>query len=358
MTEFRRYQGKSYMVIEENAILEGYEYSMLARNRINGLLPMRVTQVNEQFQFWYEISGRQTLEDWMKLRKTGSVFLKKFMTALAEALEQSGEYLLEEDGISLLPQHIFVDADEKEMLFCYMPFAKHPFAESLKSFMEYYISHMQHKEREDAQKCYAVYEKCQQECMEMEELLCILFEEEASVALQEGQTGAQTQTEERAIQERLRKPEHGRRRSLPRLRLPDWKAPSFRRKETKEEPYAFEPEEQSYETSDPTVLLGSESSRIMGELRYEGEGAQQNLKITGDVFVIGSRKDEADGVIPDDTVSRIHARITKEEGIYYIEDMNSTNGTYKNGEALNFKEKAPLEKNDRICFAKERYRFV
>lgn len=59
-----------------------------------------------------------------------------------------------------------------------------------------------------------------------------------------------------------------------------------------------------------------------------------------------------------DTVSRIHAKITKEEDSYYIEDMNSTNGTYCNGELLNYKEKTLLQKNDRIAFAKELYRFV
>ncbi len=80
--------------------------------------------------------------------------------------------------------------------------------------------------------------------------------------------------------------------------------------------------------------------------------------MTSAMFLIGSQRDEADGIILDDTVSRIHARITREGDGYYLEDMNSTNGTYRNGEALNYKEKVKLEKNDRISFAKQQYRFV
>ena len=43
---------------------------------------------------------------------------------------------------------------------------------------------------------------------------------------------------------------------------------------------------------------------------------------------------------------------------FYLEDMNSTNGTYRNGELLNYRERVQLEKNDRVIFAKEKYRFV
>ena len=112
------------------------------------------------------------------------------------------------------------------------------------------------------------------------------------------------------------------------------------------------------ESINPTVFLGSETNEIIGELRYEGDGNEQNIKINAPVFLIGNHNGEVDGKICDDTVSRIHAKITIEDGCYYMEDMNSTNGTYHNGELLNYMEKVKLEKNDRIVFSKEAYRFV
>lgn len=36
---------------------------------------------------------------------------------------------------------------------------------------------------------------------------------------------------------------------------------------------------------------------------------------------------DCDGVIPSGTVSRHHARITRKGEVYFIEDLNSSNGT-------------------------------
>ena len=42
---------------------------------------------------------------------------------------------------------------------------------------------------------------------------------------------------------------------------------------------------------------------------------------------VGKKKGEVDLVLQDASVSRMHARITNEEGDTYLEDLNSTNGS-------------------------------
>ena len=64
--------------------------------------------------------------------------------------------------------------------------------------------------------------------------------------------------------------------------------------------------------------------------------------------LIGKKKEEADIVLEDASVSRVHAKITKEREYYYLEDMNSTNGTFKNGLRLQPYEKRRLEEGDDI----------
>ena len=49
---------------------------------------------------------------------------------------------------------------------------------------------------------------------------------------------------------------------------------------------------------------------------------------------------------------------SKEENNYYIEDLNSTNGTWVNGEHLEYKEKQPIEPGDIIAFGREEYIFM
>ena len=64
------------------------------------------------------------------------------------------------------------------------------------------------------------------------------------------------------------------------------------------------------------------------------------------------------GLIANEAVSRTHARITREGDVYFLEDLNSTNGTFFDGELLNYKVKVSLQPNCRIRFANESYRFL
>ena len=72
---------------------------------------------------------------------------------------------------------------------------------------------------------------------------------------------------------------------------------------------------------------------------------------TGD-FLIGKQKDDVNMVLNDESVSRIHARISLEGNLVYLEDLNSTNGTFKNGLRLQPYEKRRIEENDEIRFGK------
>ena len=74
-------------------------------------------------------------------------------------------------------------------------------------------------------------------------------------------------------------------------------------------------------------------------------------------FVIGKKKDEVDYVLGDCSASRLHARILEENGCIFVEDLNSTNGTFKNGLRMQPYEKRRLEKDDELRFGKEEYIF-
>ena len=68
--------------------------------------------------------------------------------------------------------------------------------------------------------------------------------------------------------------------------------------------------------------------------------------------VLGKRKEDADYVLTDYSASRIHARFVEESDGIYLEDLNSTNGTYKNGLRMQPYEKRKLEKEDILRFGK------
>ena len=59
----------------------------------------------------------------------------------------------------------------------------------------------------------------------------------------------------------------------------------------------------------------------------------------------------ADTQVVSPTLSRMHCRIDLEDGIYYITDLNSTNGTYINGKRVSPNALYPIENGDTITLA-------
>ncbi len=108
--------------------------------------------------------------------------------------------------------------------------------------------------------------------------------------------------------------------------------------ETKEKPK----EEEGY---GKTVFWDTEKEEAIGVL-VDKKGREYRLDHYP--YVIGKMPDMADMILKDKTVSRIHARISCEDNGIYIEDCNSTNGTFLNGVQLYGNEKMPLSKDDEI----------
>jgi hypothetical protein len=67
------------------------------------------------------------------------------------------------------------------------------------------------------------------------------------------------------------------------------------------------------------------------------------------------RSSDADVRIEDRFASQIHARIYPRRGNYYVEDMNSTNGTFLNGRQLD--GESELQHQDRIQIGDTEFRF-
>ena len=68
------------------------------------------------------------------------------------------------------------------------------------------------------------------------------------------------------------------------------------------------------------------------------------------------RNTKNDIVIKDKVVSKNHAHIFYEDGLYFIEDLNSSNGTYLNGEQID--EIIELRDSDRIGVGFVQFLFV
>lgn len=86
-----------------------------------------------------------------------------------------------------------------------------------------------------------------------------------------------------------------------------------------------------------------------------GRYSKKTLQLHKFPYTIGKKKDYVDGVIHDDSVSRMHARFIKKEDSIFIEDLNSTNGTFKNGLPLKPHEMVVITPEDELRFGKAQF---
>jgi pSer/pThr/pTyr-binding forkhead associated (FHA) protein len=81
----------------------------------------------------------------------------------------------------------------------------------------------------------------------------------------------------------------------------------------------------------------------------EGPGKGQAFELVGDTISIGRAPDN-DVQIDDKSVSRRHARITKKGAAFFIEDLNSKNGTFIRGMQVHPQKKFIMEEGTPIVF--------
>ena len=106
---------------------------------------------------------------------------------------------------------------------------------------------------------------------------------------------------------------------------------------------------QVYEES--IVADGTKQTHANLRLISKEETFAQNFHIQKAEYIIGKSPEKADGIIPRNTVSRIHCAIRYISDKYYVEDLNSTNGTKLNQEKIPGRQPVQLHNGDLLSIA-------
>lgn len=81
-------------------------------------------------------------------------------------------------------------------------------------------------------------------------------------------------------------------------------------------------------------------------VRFKGKKISAVYPIEKQALLVG-RSSECDITINDASMSRVHARITVKSGRYFVEDLGSLNGTYKNDDGI---KRGHIEDGDQVSF--------
>ncbi|MBL8851677.1 MAG: FHA domain-containing protein [Planctomycetaceae bacterium] len=79
----------------------------------------------------------------------------------------------------------------------------------------------------------------------------------------------------------------------------------------------------------------------------------QPFVITRDVTIVGRRRSDCDMVINHHGVSKLHCAIAKTDGLLFVRDLGSTNGTKVNGQRV---MRGALLPGDELAFGNTKFR--
>lgn len=98
---YKRTHKESYMIISTEEYVSDYEEQMLKENEIRSLLSFYTMNMNGRIQFWYDISGKQSLKDYLQQKEVTYESMEEVFLYLAMAYEEIHKYLLHEDKVYL-----------------------------------------------------------------------------------------------------------------------------------------------------------------------------------------------------------------------------------------------------------------
>jgi|GEM_PF-3039048 len=409
----------NYRILSEGRMPERNSYTirMLTDNRIPGFLECQIREIDTEMKFLYDVTSMQSLEDMLVTEKISGAFLELLYTSLIHAIKSLEEFLLDEQGILLCPELIFMNADRTALFFIYYPDQELRFSEELKLLGEKLLPHLNHADKQSVIMGYAFYqrtvdgnfsadtfqellEECQnrkhdreaasgdeageqkREQKEQREKLLEEFFSEEDNAEEEGMFARarkwfrrRKQKETRMNSDRIETEEQAELYAVPESGLGDTQ--EGRLCQERESVHAGVKERQhgsgtvtEQDGGAETMLLAGEKKhgdqrRILARLlpdqknpdegSYSRQAGTEGYDLWKPHHILGKSRKSSDLILEVPAVSRIHARfIQKDEG-YSVIDMNSKNGTFLNGRMLVSGESCPLHQGDRLRFSDQSF---
>lgn len=363
---YERDISRSYMKIPavEKACLDE---RLIFSRAYKGILPMEKCFVNGIGQYWYNISGHQALDAYCKMNGITQEFFEMLILCICRQLEILEWNLVDTRCLVVDPEYIFVNTSGEDISFILYPDTKGDFWNELRQLMEYLLTKLNHSDKQGVHQAYQIYHKTLTEGYSITDLKQAILEsrvrkepiEETPVfELTAYEEGVECKEEE-ADNSRQEATKQSLEKKLRNLLSHVKKLLSYKKGGKEEIPIIVYPEEKKEEevSIHPTVCLASVLEEPQGKLIYEGRLDCPDFELAKGSCILG-KNPRVKLYLPRETISQFHAKFEYYDKKYYVEDMNSTNGTFINEEMLPYKEVRELVPGDVLCFADVKYRFL
>lgn len=167
----------AYQVVEgEEQEEEDYQVAMLRENKISGLLPMHVRYVDNRSQYYYDISGMQSLKAKYEKEKLKYADIQKLIKELLAAMEEAKTYMLDGEKILLDPNYIYSEKDR--YYFTYYPSCNLDIKEEFHKLTEFFVREVDYQDREGVHWAYTLHKSTMEEHYSIQKIMEDLKNEE------------------------------------------------------------------------------------------------------------------------------------------------------------------------------------
>lgn len=404
MIEFVREMDKNYLKIVNDTGCSDYCMKMLENNDIEGFLPTRSVSVNNQLSYLYDISGNIPLEEKYSGKELSAEDIVRIAGQIREIIEVSESYMLNIDGVLFDIRYIFCGINDMSWNFVYNSSAASDARDGIKRVLEFILGKLDHKDGNAVILGYGLYKRvCHGEIpiTRIFDNIEELTEDKKDVEYELNRRQYPSVMPESIIQEEEKTSPDYKKYIIPgvavgvaavilsavlsgaamavvvfliciavlaaflifKMRGQFWER--IVRREV-DMPYEADTPQLSVSrqnvmagvtgniVDNATVLMSMENTSLR---RIVKDGPRDEYMLTQGNVSIGSGA-SADILIKDSGISRLHARLTKEGEMYFIKDMNSTNGTWVNEHRLSVYEMCPVKNGDIIRLAQSRFELI
>lgn len=402
-TEF----GRSYLVIR-NEITREKEYmlNMILHNKLKGFLLCREYPVENERMLYYEITNMKSIEKEYENRNMSFDEMQYLFQKINEILEYSNSYLLDQEYFVLEPEYIFLNLETDEIFLLYIPEEngrkKYELDKMLRQsryykLADFLLEKVNHREEHAVNIAYQFYKMSKEDFFSITSFINYIEKEKIIKNSENSKTQEKLQTSE--PDEKENDEEKNNKSTFMQWYFPIGTAVAavilsilyiyFQKKtiydlyiilaamvlgilamlkmflniwkcilQKKEEDYEMKIEpisiEEYWDDSDETVFFDEDKNDLLTDLKLEWKekGSPKKFIMNHFPITIGKLEAEADCIVRDASISRLHAKLFKKENEIHIQDLNSTNGTSVNGVPLTAGEELMVKRGDELQLGK------
>lgn len=367
---YKKDMNSNYLILgcEEKAT---YELNMICNNKIKGLLDCRRYLFNGQTELHYNITSKQPLSRVYLKKELTAEDVRKILLSIRLLMDELKKYLLSFECILFDAEYCYCNPETKQSEWIFYPQRKSE--SSMGKLAEFLIDRVDHGERTAVDMVYHFYKLVRNDMLTKTELDKLIeeyvsdktyeplkcekhdfgYEQDMQLAVQYKEADCGNDTlKSNTVWEKVKELIHTKVRIFSKEKTNKWGKRIETVNSLNWETYGLE-EYENYKGE--TVVMGVQSIKATRRLRSLSKSDAEYISLQKLPCILGKMEECSDIVLRDQSISRMHARIFEENGELYLQDLNSTNGSYINNLELESNEIVKLKIGDEITFGNLRY---